>query len=183
MHTNPVTKTMRFYERFAERPYCMWNDFRQIARVGDRNFRDDVIHNTFNDFDNLTAKHSAIVAVDRLRVQGLFGPTSEYEDDHSMFDEILGDVTASANGIEDLIDEDLDTFERDYYIHLEQNILTNASTDPYQQHKEIMQTVPDRLLAFTMIGHKRLSGRDTLPTEMIQAMFPLPKFEDVFDSN
>ena len=176
---------MRFYERFAERPFCIWNDFRQITRFGDRNFADDVIHNTFNDF-TLSAKHSAIVAMDRLRVQGLFGPTREYEVDYehgirSMYDEILFNVTASTNGMDDLIDDDLDTFEQDYYTHLEQNILANSDTDPYQQHKEIMQTVADRFLALAMLGHKRLGGRSALSTELLQAMFPLPKFEDVFD--
>ena len=184
---------MRFHTRSADmRPFCMWADFEEIHKTSADHFRDGVVYGTHTTFTHLTPKENAIAAMDRMRLQGLFGPTSRYEFDYAQqiqeqHTEILTDVIAAEELLEreEKTDPEFnETQELAYFHNLSWNIQTYRTTDPYQQHQHELQSTRDRIVAFAMITHRRLGTKVDLSKDLLQMILPpQPQLANVFDAD
>jgi hypothetical protein len=178
---------MRFYSRFAERPFCVWADFQAIYRDGLDSFRMETIGDTYDCFDHASPKEAAMVAMDRLRLQQLLGSTDDrvmrYEHRYpNMSEDILGDIvyyemTLEAELATESTPEEHAAIvnEQQYFNFLSWFVLVGQHTDPYEARWEQTKAMQPRWLVLAL-G----SG---LPEELILKVMKRPRLEDMLDAD
>lgn len=177
---------MRFYSRFAERPFCVWADYQAICRDGLESFRMETIIDTCNYV--APPKMAAIVAMDRLRIQQLLGATDDrvmhYEHRHPMMEqEAVADIHFHEITLADeLLQYDDDeparqeiVAEQQYLSHLTWFVLACGDTDPFAVHGAQMQDVRRRWGVLAL--------GTGLPRELIEKVVAAPRLEDVMDAD